>query len=268
MCVPQKTCPICTTTSQFAFETSYHRIQRCGNKGCRHLFAEPSVAFRGVMSPENDTTDYTIYEKRNNHLIRYWQRHGFIRDQFRILDFGSGTGHIVRSLKQQMKVDVTCVEAGEVYHSKLKALGCRVLKNLDEINTADKYDAALLIEVIEHLDRPVEILNKIWNHLKIGAKLFLTTPGGDFRCPVKDPQKLGAYNTPHHIQFFTPTSLPYALRLAGFQRYYYRFVNEMYPDETMSQNDYESFWAKRTALKKLFHYWAVGSYHLTYFAKK
>ena len=261
-------CPVCEDSSLFAFETPHTHVRRCCNRKCRHLFAVVGAPHQGVMSPLTDgTKDYGVFEERDRHLVRYWRRIGFLRDGFRILDFGSGVGHIVRAIKEQMKVEVTCIEAEDAYCPGLHSMGCRVLTDLRELQSTDQYDAVLMIEVIEHLDCPVAILRKIREHLNSRGSLFLSTPAGDLRHPVPEPWNLGAYDTPHHIQFFTPTSLRLALRRAGFRRTYYRFVNEMLPNDDMRQSDYESFWAKKNALKQQIQYWRKGSHHLTFIAR-
>lgn len=220
------------------------------------------------MSPESEPTKgYEVYKKRNEHLIRYLRRVGFVREGDHVLDFGSGVGHIVQSLKGAMDVEVTCVEAGTAYHARLERIGCRVLSSFDEMTQLEQYDSVLLIEVLEHLADPVSVLRHIRKHLKAGKKIFVTTPAGDLRRPVAEPYALGAYSTPYHIQFFTPRSLCCAFRLAGFRRAYYRYVHELYPDDAMDQSDYESWWAKKNALKRQLLYWLNGSRHLTYFAK-
>lgn len=260
-------CPICETSSYCAFTTKYHRVHRCNAGKCSHLFAVGDIENIGINSPDTDKVkDYTVYKKRNKHLINYWKRHNFLRDGFSILDFGSGVGHIVKSLKENMSVEVDCVEAGQFYHSQLKKMNCRVYSTLEEIDESTQYDAVLMIEVIEHLYQPIKHLKQIRKHLKRSGELFITTPAGDLRFPLIKPWKLSAHNTPHHIQFFTPKSLSLALNYSDFRNIRYRFVNEMYPNDALEQSDYDSLGARVIEILKQIQYRLIGDSRLTYFA--
>ena len=90
------------------------------------------------------------------------------------------------------------------------------------------FDAILLIEVLEHMDSPVELLRALKSHLKPGGQLFLSTPCGELRWGSR---RTNAYDTPEHIHFFTEKSLVLALNLAGFTKICFRTVLAMYPYE-------------------------------------
>jgi 2-polyprenyl-3-methyl-5-hydroxy-6-metoxy-1,4-benzoquinol methylase len=251
----------------FAFSTPHHSVQRCRSKACGHLFAGDHGAGQGVMAPDVDPVkDDPAYPKRNERLIRYWRRIGFLRPGARVLDVGAGSGHMEEALSRETDLSLACVEPGVNYHPRLEEVGCRVYRAIEDIPGEELYDAILLIEVVEHVDDPVRILRAIRQRLAPGGRLFLTTPAGDHRRGKQDPWTLGAYNTPYHIHFFTPRSLEHALRLAGFKRRRYRFVMAFYPNDDKEDAVYESFWAWRYAKEREIRYRFHGSNHLTYFA--
>ena len=260
-------CPVCGSVAAAAFETPHHRVARCRRHSCGPLLAVDANPDQGVMHEGSCGRDYGVYEKRDSVLVKYWLRKRFLRKGCRLLDVGSGSGHILAAVKRLVDgVDVYAVEASESYHDGLRQLGCKVHRSLEEIPKDVEFDACTMIEVIEHLDDPVGVLREIRHRLKRGGKAFLTTPAGDYRLDPADPMRLGAYAAAEHVQFFTPRSLRLALRGAGFRRAFYRCVLEMTPDDDMAESDYVSMWAKRTAVKAYFKFLRSGARHLTYFA--
>ena len=95
--------------------------------------------------------------------------------------------------------------------------------------------------------------------MKKGAKLFITTPPGELRKNVGNNWELSAYDSPHHVQFFTEKSLYICLKKAGFSKLKYRFINELYPNR-----DYNTIGSKIITLRG---YYSLKGYagHLTYF---
>jgi len=84
-------------------------------------------------------------------------------------------------------------------------------------------DAALLVEVIEHLSSPREVLGEIWRILRDGGRLFITTPNYAFPSlwPAWEwladrsglvPRMAGE----QHVQKFGPDSLQALVRQTGF----------------------------------------------------
>src|SRR5688572_17965017 len=150
-------CSLCKEPSSFAFNARHVKVHRCHNEDCLHLFAIDMGPFAGVHDYEEEMkVDFSQYSHRNNRLIRYWKSVGFLRPHYRVLDFGSGTGHILASLKEQMpELDITAIEMNESYHANLKSMGVRVIKDLRAIPAGETFDAILMIEVLEHLDNPL-----------------------------------------------------------------------------------------------------------------
>jgi len=219
------------------------------------------------MAPDVDPViDDPSYPKRNERLIRYWRRIGFLRPGARVLDVGAGSGNMTEALSREPDISLACVEPGLDYHPRLEELGCNVYRSMTDIPEQSHYDAALLIEVLEHVDDPLGILRSIRERLAPEGWLFLSTPAGDLRRPMEKPWQLGAYNTGFHIHFFTPRSLELALKMAGFRRRRYRYVLAFYPADDKEDAVYESFWAWRYAKRREILYRFHGCNHLTYYA--
>lgn len=258
-------CPICKSTSTFNFASNYVDVYRCTNNDCDHLFAGNVQPYSGVHDYEKEMeVDFTMYKERNEALIKYFFKAGFLKKNSKVLDFGTGTGHILHSLKMNKdQINITAVEFNEKYHAKLNDMGVKVIKELNNLNDDEKFDAILIIEVIEHLDDPVKTLSTLQRKLQTHGKLFVSTPAGDLRLGYPNIQELSAYESPFHIQFFTEKSLLKCLKLAGFSKPTYKYIDSFYPGRSRQKWDV----IKRT-IKMYYAFFRSGVGHLTYFARK
>jgi 2-polyprenyl-3-methyl-5-hydroxy-6-metoxy-1,4-benzoquinol methylase len=227
-----------------------------------HLFAVDVIPHQGVHEIEKDLKkDYSEFKERDRNLIKYLKKKSFIKEGYKVLDFGSGTGHLLKALLDEIpNIKIVAVEYNTEYHNNLQAIGCQVYKTLDDIPAEEKFDAITFIEVIEHLDDPMEILIKLKSRLKANHKLFLTTPAGDYRKSAEKKWELNAYITPYHVQFFTEKSLKYGLNKAGFSSLKYKYINEMYPNR-----EYKSLNATLFKIRSYYTYFRGYTSHLTYF---
>ena len=101
----------------------------------------------------------------SNRLLRTYD---YISDHGSIIDFGCGTGAFVKYLKQNLinkNVKVLCIDK----NTELK------LQDIPK----DSVDIIFMIEVIEHLDKPNDILRGMSNVLKSGGVIYIETTFSD-----------------------------------------------------------------------------------------
>lgn len=227
-------CPLCRTAASFDFTARYVTVYRCNDFSCNHLFAVDVAPEAGVHNYEEEMRlDFTNYLERNDALIRYWTKKGIIKPDYRLLDFGSGTGHLLRSLKKHFStLHITGIEFNEKYHPNLKEMGVNVVDRIESLQ--EQFDTITFIEVIEHLADPVYILRQLKERLKPGGTMFITTPAGDCRKPLSDKSDLPAYESPFHVQFFTEKSLEKSLYETGFRNIRYKYIDAFYPGRERS----------------------------------
>ncbi len=217
-------CPVCGSQSWERLQAKYVSVHKCPNELCGHLWAFDVLSDHGVMShdPENA---YIAYSARNRRLIKFLESNRHIFPGSSILDIGSGSGHVLRSVSEMIpNVAITCLEPNEQAASFLRGKGFNVVCTLNEITGT--YELITLIEVIEHVSDPVSLFKYIRPMLSPNGVLFCTTPCGELR---NGSRKTNAYDTPEHVGFFTERSLRLAFKKAGFERCDFRRVPQLYP---------------------------------------
>lgn len=89
-----------------------------------------------------------------------------------VLDFGCGTGGFLKIIKNKYK---SCgIEMSDIYRKILIDDGLEVYKSIDNLKL--KFDIICLWHVFEHLDNPIEILNKIKNFLHQDGIILIEVP--------------------------------------------------------------------------------------------
>jgi len=205
-------CPICLSKPNEHFSAKYVEVAKCGKCGHNYAFNVPKD--HGVQETSDPDVHFAKYGARNQRLIARWVRDCLISKGYRVLDFGAGTGHILRSLVAQvpdLELDIHCIEADKQASAFLKSQDFVVHEKLSDLNLAS-YDAILLVEIIEHLIYPVDFLKTIQKYLSPTGKMFLTTPIGETRTGNRN---LTSYDTAEHVQFWTEGSFALACQKAN-----------------------------------------------------
>ena len=220
-------CPICAARGNWSFDSPFVGVHRCENPECSHLFAANVESTHGVMNDVNPDSEESIYAERNERLVQFWRDAGFLTESTKLLDVGAGTGHLARSIKSRLpEIEIHCVEESDGLREQLEHQGFSVSQNLDGIPTGRRFDAILLIEVIEHVSDPVHFLGRLRELLASGGRIFLTTPCGELR---NGSRATNAYDTPEHVQFFSERSLKRAVESAGFDGIDCAYIDALYP---------------------------------------
>lgn len=97
-----------------------------------------------------------------------------------ILDFGCGNGGFLKRLKEQKAVaNVVGVELDWDARKHLLNEGIDVYEAIDMVEPSAKFDIITMFHVIEHLEKPGEIIRKIRDRLSDGGLLVVETPNAD-----------------------------------------------------------------------------------------
>jgi len=231
-------CPICNTESIFIFISKHQRdIFQCTNDVCGHFFTpqltdNQGIVFRDDAMSANSDKDLRIYGERNKRLLKLFLKY-LNKKNFPLtfLDYGAGTAHISRTFKQVLanKVNIYCLELNPACKDLYKKYGLFQISTLKEIEK--KIDFIYMIEVIEHLENPIESMKQLRKILNLNALIFLSTPLGT----IKENQT-HAYETSSHLHFFSRKSFNLMLKKSGFAEIKFKYYSEMYP---IPSNNYQ-----------------------------
>jgi SAM-dependent methyltransferase len=147
-------------------------------------------------------------------VLRYVSTLTAVTEDTRWLDYGCGTGGLVRNLRTQGYSNAVGFEQGWA----LPLLDRLQVPHIgpDDIGAhAGSFDVVTATEVIEHSVEPLQDLRSIRALLRPGGLLFLTTGNAQ---PFRGRITTWRYVNPDvHVSFFEPDTLGRAMKLTGFQ---------------------------------------------------
>jgi SAM-dependent methyltransferase len=218
-------CPACDAGALAeTFVAKGHRVGRC--LACGH---------GAVLDPPADPT--AIYGEgyfeggADDGYASYGASEAVLRAEFarvlehlarfagggRLVEIGCAYGVFLELARARF--DVLGVEVSEAAASRARARGLDVLAELpptEELCARGPFDAAVLLDVIEHLEDPAAVLASLRPALRGGAALLLTT--GDFGSILARAagRRWRLMTPPQHLHFFTRASLEALLARTGY----------------------------------------------------
>jgi len=169
--------------------------------------ADPMVNYLHELENPEKTIRY--YEWRG--ILAAIQTLASLGPQTKWLDIGCGNGGLVRFCRERSMCQTEGYEDGWIKNvAAAKGIPFRA-----ELQSATaSYDIVTAIEVLEHVENPIEFLCEIRRILKPGGIFFYTTGNAK---PYRHRLLSWRYIVPEvHISFFEPGTLEYALQATGF----------------------------------------------------
>lgn len=149
------------------------------------------------------------------HALDVLARHGC--KQGSLVEIGCAYGYFLD--EAQRRFSVCGVEVSDDARAECRARGLHVEAALTPELVARRgpFDAAVMLDVIEHLPDPAALLRELRGALRDGGRLLITT--GDFASPVArlTGRRWRLMTPPQHLWFFSPETLRALLAREGFR---------------------------------------------------
>lgn len=234
-CIPEKCSNIIAHGWDFEYGTSSQEFafKHCKKCGLVYLAELPTASEMNVIYPDNY---YSFTESNSEKMLVKLVRDHLERSKGHVyqtlvknknpnvIDIGCGDGRLLDILKRQCPVSWTYsgIEFGGIASERAKLKGYNVREGdfgeLDVVEWNDKFDLALMHQVIEHTRDPKAILIKSRGLLKKGGVLSIETPdtnAWDFM--LFKNQYWGGYHFPRHFFLFNKKSMAKLALETGFE---------------------------------------------------
>lgn len=171
-----------------------------------------------------------------------------LRAADRVLDFGAGTGGMLRLIKGH----VARAEGLEVNPAAARLAreqsGCEVYERMDLIPAGPVYDAVVSNHVLEHVRDVCATLEQIRARMKPGGRLIVKLPIDDWRS--RRQRGWSRDDVDHHLQTWTPRLFANVLFESGFDVRECRVLTSAWHERL--------FWLRRFGLERP-AYWAFAA---------
>lgn len=173
-----------------------------------------TALYRGLDDPEYETSEYAR-RRQMTHLLRSVRRD--IRPPARLLDVGAASGLLVEEATR-LGFDAVGIEPSRHLVDRARAAGLPVHEGVLPHDALDGecFDALTLVDVIEHVDRPLELLRQCRRSIVPGGHLLVVTP--DRRSvAARVLRRRWWHRRIAHVCYFDRPTLTAALHEAGFR---------------------------------------------------
>jgi 2-polyprenyl-3-methyl-5-hydroxy-6-metoxy-1,4-benzoquinol methylase len=148
-----------------------------------------------------------------------------VRQGSRVLDLGCAGGYLGARLRQRKHCSVTGMDKNSVGRGVMDHFETRDLNAGAPHIDANRFDAVLMLDVIEHLNRPEQFLEELCRQLAANPSLEFMISTANVACfATRLMLLIGQFNyglrgilDVTHTRLFTFTSLRRALTQAGFE---------------------------------------------------
>lgn len=150
--------------------------------------------------------------------IKFLARGVIVKPNLKLLDIGSGVGQFLYEMKS-LGLNVEGLEPGEFNEKESKKEGIKITKSLLENSKYKKesFDLITLNHVLEHVNNPSEVLEKIHSLLKKDGTFIVGVPNSNslaYKIFKKDWYQL---DIPRHLINYSSENLTTLLKTKGFK---------------------------------------------------
>lgn len=210
-------CTICNSNKiEFRFLKNEFRILNCRN--CNHVFTDFKPTAKEVEEIYSDDyflkggTGYDDYTLEKGMLIKRGEYYAHKMNKFiepgKVLDIGAAAGFLLKGFENKgwhgtgIEPNNTMVEYGK------KVIGVDIKKGIIEtLELEDKFDLAILIQVIAHIYDLPGSMKRIHNFLKPNGHVLIETWNKDSFTARVFGKNWHEYSPPGTLNFFSKKTL-------------------------------------------------------------
>lgn len=199
------------------------KIYKCTN--C-HLVQQDKEAYLNFLNEYQDEQyDNDSDTNKIEYRSEYWFKHDeikarLIKDKYQVesvLDVGAGWGRLLLGFK---KLGIPCVgiEFSSTATEYCKSIGLDVIATpIERYTPSIQYDLVNMTQVIEHIDKPLDAMKKVYDLLSPDGLVILET--GNIGAMVsKIRGKTWPYYMEEHVAYYSKETLLRLLTMAGFSQ--------------------------------------------------
>ncbi len=158
-----------------------------------------------------------IFKKKVLQFFNLIEERGIVIEN--LCDVGAGSGIFLEELKK-IRDDISyfAIEPGIVSSGILTKKGIPVLKKSVEYADAwkEKFDFVVSLEVLEHVNKPIDFVKSISNILKKSGYCLVTSLGYEGFDILTLGEKSNSISPPHHLNFPSIKGFELLFKRAGF----------------------------------------------------
>ena len=193
-------------------------LVRCGE--CGLVFSRQIPSTKELQEYYVDYTDYDyVNDVTRNRYLQWIDGLAPARKTNRMLDVGCGDGiFLEQAIKRGWEVHGT--EYAEKWVTRCRAKGIQMEQgSLDASHyEPESFDVIVLLEVIEHINNPVEELTVAKSLLRKGGIIFITTPNYNSLSRHVLDTDWNVICYPEHLAYYTPRTLGRLFKDLGFAK--------------------------------------------------
>ena len=135
-----------------------------------------------------------------------------------ILDVGCGSGYFLECAEEEGAICSGLEISSDIREWTSQRLGIEIFdRSLEELESDTRYDIITIFDLIEHVEKPVELLLNANRLLKKNGHIFIYTPNFDSFSIRVMRERSNLICPPSHVVLFDRMSMEYALDKAGFR---------------------------------------------------
>lgn len=219
-------CPICFSQDVFTVDQmNGHVVRHCRRCKCRYLSEFPSddqlekvidqrvarqIELEPELAPEAIEAGTKTAQKRLKEMRK------LIAPQSRLLEVGARRGDVGAFLSREFQYVGIELSDRAARAARTKGLEVYRASIPDFVNVSGLFDAVLLLDVMQHISRPHDALDRIRDNLKTGGYLVIITPDTESLTSVFSGRRWVAHKIPEHLVLYSRSALVELLERTGF----------------------------------------------------